>query len=149
MSDQWITIIPEDPHHVPDAEARERALSAVRAIAPESESVDWVVTERIEFFDCGENFERVLCPSCSAELPQEWWSARMDEDHSATGEGFKLATYVMPCCGAGHTLHELAYEWPQGFGRFALSVMNPSSEIAAGEVAQSLGVPVRIIVRRL
>ena len=47
----------------------------------------------------------------------------MDEDYR---EGFKLTSYSTPCCGAKVTLHELDYEWPQGFGRFALDVMNPN-----------------------
>jgi hypothetical protein len=45
----------------------------------------------------------------------------MDEDYSA---GFKLATYPTPCCGSRHTMHDLVYDWPQGFGRFALRAAN-------------------------
>jgi hypothetical protein len=47
----------------------------------------------------------------------------MDEDYT---DGFKLSQYAVPCCGAKVTLHELEYRWPQGFGRFALDVMNPN-----------------------
>jgi len=102
------------------------------------------------FFDAGENFERVLCPSCRAEIPMEWWQQRMGED---CDEGFKLAKYPTPCCQAAHTLHELAYDWPQGFGRYALPAMNANigelSEKQRQDMERILGTRLRIIYQHL
>ncbi|MDB6135640.1 MAG: hypothetical protein JWM59_3883 [Verrucomicrobiales bacterium] len=51
------------------------------------------------------------------------------------------------------TLAELNYEWPQGFAKFAIEVMNAGiSELPDGlaeELARILETPVRIIHRRL
>jgi hypothetical protein len=121
MSDNWIALIPEDPRFVPDAVSQRRARARFAEIAPKADDISIKVSEKVEFFDCGANFERVHCPSCGAELPLSWWHARMEEDYS---DGFKLANYATPCCAASCTLHELVYYWPQGFGRFALDVMN-------------------------
>jgi hypothetical protein len=122
MSDNWIALIPKDPRFVPDAAKRCQARDRFAEIAPEADEIEAAVSENVEFYDCGENFERVCCPSCGSEI-MAWWKERMDEDYD---DGFKLATYAMPCCAARCTLHELVYEWPQGFGRFALQAMNPS-----------------------
>jgi hypothetical protein len=123
VPDNWIALIPEDPRFIPDAAARQRAHDRFAEIAPDADEIKIKVSAKIEFFDCGANFERVLCPSCGVEIPVDWWQDRMDED---SGDGFKLASYAMPCCGKKCTLHELVYECPQGFGRFVLDAMNPN-----------------------
>ncbi|MDX1965296.1 MAG: hypothetical protein SFX18_19275 [Pirellulales bacterium] len=122
MSDNWITIVPEDPRFVPDVLKQRLARDRFAEIAPEADEINIKVSENINFFDCGANFERICCPSCAAEIPVEWWQVRMDEDHD---NGYKLAPYASPCCGKVLTLNELIYVWPQGFGRFALDAMNP------------------------
>jgi hypothetical protein len=159
MSDNWIALIPEDPHFVPDIARRERALRRFMEIAPDAEEIEIKVSERIEFYDCGQNFERIVCPSCHAQISLDWWQDRMDEDSGSvgwedrmdddSGEGFKLDAYSMPCCGRKYTLHELVYEWPQGFGRFALDAMNPSigalDEKYKQEFEAILGTKLRVI----
>lgn len=150
MSDDWIIVISEDPYVVPDAARRNRAKEWFLKIAPAAEEIRIIVTEQIEFFHCGANFGRISCPTCSVEIPLKWWQDRMDEDY---GPGFKLAKYPTPCCGATHRLHDLVYEWPQGFGRFAVDALNPNlgllDEIQRQEFEQILGTPVRIIYRHM
>ena len=150
MSDNWIALIPEDPRCVPDAAKQRRARDRFAEIAPESDEIEIKVSEKIEFFDCGANFERVLCPSCGSEIPVEWWQDRMDED---SDEGFKLASYATPCCGKKCTLHELVYEWPQGFGRFALDAMNPNigelEDKYKRECEKILGTKLRVIYQHI
>src|SRR5687768_13296465 len=111
MSDNWITLIPEDPHFIPDTGKRSRARDRFAQIVPEADEIEIKVPERVEFFDCGTNLERILCPSCRSEIPRPWWEERMDED---CGKEFRLARYATPCCNTLRTLHELEYEWPQG-----------------------------------
>lgn len=123
MSDNWIALIPEDPHLIPDRAKRDRARDRFAEIAPNADEIEVKISETVEFFDCGTNFERVLCPACQSEIPIAWWQDRMEEDYS---HGFKLVAYTTLCCEASFTLHELIYEWPQGFGRFVLDAMNPN-----------------------
>lgn len=163
MSDHWITLIPEDPRFVPDPAKRQLARDRLAAIAPDAEEIEIRVSEKVEFFDCGQNFERVRCPSCGAAIPDDWWQDRMDEDSGVegwqdrmdddAGDGFKLATYSTPCCGMKCTLHELVYEWPQGFGRFALEAMNPDigklEDKFMREIETILGTKVRVIYQHI
>lgn len=150
MSDNWITIIPEDPHCVPPKECQMQAQALMGQFAPYAEDVEIKVSGRVEFFDCGCNLERILCPSCRHEIAIEWWQGAMDAD---CGQGFKLERYKAPCCGAEHALNELVYDWPQGFGRFAIDVMNPGiaqlNEAQKGQLEQVLGTRIQIIYQHL
>jgi hypothetical protein len=150
MSDNWITIIPEDPAFIPEASRRARARDWLMSIAPNVEEIEIIVGDEVQFFDCGANFERVLCPFCHADIPIEWWQERMDEDHDS---GFKLLKYPTPCCGTPQTLHQLTYDWPQGFARFAIDAMNPRigtlDEPQKRELEQILGTPLRIIYQHI
>jgi hypothetical protein len=150
MSDNWIAIIPEDPAFIPEAAKQAKARDQFAQIAPKANEIEIKVCAKVEFFDCGANFQHILCPSCHAEIPVAWWQDRMDEDY---GNGFILASYATPCCCAQRTLHELVYEWPQGFGRFALRVRNPNIgklEVRfKQELEEILGTKLRMIYQHI
>jgi hypothetical protein len=124
MSDDFIVVVPRDPTHVPTAEVQRRVAEVLSRLAPKAEDSTVQATEEIQFFDCGENFERISCPRCSADISIDWWHERLDDD--AEGDGFQLASYELPCCGGTATLNELIYDWPQAFGRFRWEVTNPN-----------------------
>jgi len=146
MSDHFITLIPEDPQFVPDADRQERARTRYREIAPESDEIELVVDATVKLHDAGENFERILCPACRAEIAMSWWTARLHDDYR---DGFQMDLYETPCCGARLTLHQLEYDWPMGFGRFAIRALNPRigrlSEAHKAEFEAILGTPLRVI----
>lgn len=150
MSDDWITLVPEDPRFIPDTARQNVARDRFFEIAPDAEEVELKVSNSIEFFDCGQNFERVRCPACRSEIDIDWWQERMEQDYSG---GFKLAAYSTPCCGKSWTLNELVYEWPQGFGMFALDAMNPDiGELTnehLREFEEILGTKLRLIYQHI
>ena len=150
MSDHWIALIPEDPRFVPDASSQQRARERFAEIAPKADEITIKVSEKVGFFDCGENFERVYCPSCRSEIPLDWWSDRMDEDYC---DGFKLANYTTPCCATSCTLHELVYDWPQGFGCFAIDALNANigqlQDEYKREFEEILGTKLRVVYQHL
>lgn len=143
-------MIPRDPNFVPETSRQQLARDRFAVIAPDADEIEIILSEGIRFFDCGGNFERVRCPACDAEVPTDWWQDRMTEDY---GEGFRLASYTMPCCGQQHGLHQLIYEWPQGFGRFALDAMNPNigmlEESLLREFEELLGTPLLVIYQHI
>lgn len=151
MSDNWIALIPEDPRFVPDASQREAARAKFVAIAPEADKVEIKVSDRIQFFDCGANLEKIACPACGEEITLDWWRERMSEDSRDTG--FKLMEYSLPCCGAGRTLAQLIYDWPQGFARFGIDAMNPGIEKVSEEQRKDfermLGTRLRVIYQHI
>lgn len=126
------------------------ARNRLAEIAPDADVIEIKMSDAIQFFDCGANFERILCPSCRSEVPAAWWRQRMSEDYE---QGFKLASYTTPCCGATSTLHKLVYEWSQTFGRFALDAMNPNIGILDDndkhELEEILGTKLMVIYQHI
>lgn len=104
-------------------------------------------SDRLEFIHCGQNFGRILCPSCGSEIDVQLWQEWMDQDYGENG--FTLAQHSVQCCDAQHTLHELAYEWPQGFARSGVRATNPGvgklSDEQLARFETILGCPVRVI----
>ena len=109
MSDYFIEIIPEDPSYV----LGEETIDRINCLTWFEDNVSIIVNETIQFADAGENFERVLCPFCKADLI-DWWGGAMDESYSEE-KGFTDLDTVTPCCNKETSLNELDYYFPQGF----------------------------------
>ena len=146
MSDDWLHIIATDPMFVPN-ESGVRAISAlVSTVAPHAERVDVIDERRIVFLDAGANFETVRCNSCGTVLDLAWWTEQVN---SAYEHDFSDLTTVTPCCSKSTTLNNLDYEWPQGFARWRVEILNPGVGRLPPEAEQALsdalGHTVRVI----
>lgn len=150
MSDDYIIIIPEMPEYLPDPEIQSKCLSYFHSIVPDSTEISNITSNFIQFVNCGENFEYIKCPSCNKTLDVEIWQCWMSMDYAE--KGFNLNFHKMFCCGIKHTLHELKYQWPQGFAKYQLSALNSNigqiSNIQRRTFEKLLACPVRIIYRR-
>jgi len=151
MSDNYIYIIPEPVGIVPDAGKLNAAVDYFRSIAPRTDEISTWSTDALEFVDCGGNFERIGCPACTKGLDEDFWKDWMNSDFSEAG--FILTHRAMPCCGAECTLHDLAYEWPEGFARSGVKAMNPSigklSDEHRARFESILGCRVRVIYQHI
>ncbi|HLK90905.1 MAG TPA: hypothetical protein VKZ18_13490 [Polyangia bacterium] len=146
MSVHVVRFIPVDPRFVPGAEADAAALATLRAAAPDAEDVSSETDEHVVFRDCGENFERIRCPACGAEIAIPTWQAWMDADYD--GAGFRLAPVTMPCCARRETLDDLGYDPPQGFSRYALGATNVRRQLTPRvlrDLEEALGCRLRTI----
>lgn len=151
MSDEILRLIPTDPSFVPTKKAQAAAKKALRAALPDAEDVTSEVAEHVALQDCGESFDRVLCPACAREIAIETWQGWMDADYAEDG-GFRLAPITTPCCNATTTLNDLSYEEPQGFSRYALSVTSPNAELRTETrvgLERALGCRLRTIRQRI
>jgi hypothetical protein len=119
MSVGWIKLIPCDARFLPDTDDAEAAIEAFRNLAPDANEITVFRSEKVEFFDCGENFVDLSCPSCGTRIQNEWWWEAMSQDHTPE-TGFNLAEYDLPCCSTRSSVNGLVYNMPQAFGRFAL-----------------------------
>lgn len=146
MSDDWIQIIPTDPTFVPDEPSARAVIALMRTLAPNAERVDAIDEAKVVFVDAGVNFESVCCNSCGTILDLDWWSDQVD---SADAKDFSDLTATTPCCGQSTTLNDLDYDWPQGFARWRVEVMNPGVGRLRPDdqqrLAAALGHPVRVI----
>lgn len=136
MSDDWIVLVPDDPRYVPGEDRQERSRQRLSEMAPDADEVECVNSKCVQFFDNGSNLEVVRCPQCKSEISTDWWGKRMDDDYK---DGFRLASYEMPCCKSSLSLDQLIYDWPIAFGRFALSARNPDMRQIQHEQVSELG----------
>ncbi|MFD8914324.1 hypothetical protein [Streptomyces sp. NPDC059575] len=149
MSDDYLTVIPTDPHWQPSRDAGERAAAVMSGMIPGEarRGLEGQWHDTVEVVFCGFRFGGILCPHCGAELTANWWadavSARYEED-------FRTLVATVPCCGVGTSLNDLVYDWPTGFARFRIEALDPErswltdEELAA--VAGALGHPLRQIL---
>lgn len=152
MSDHYTILIPTDPQVAPTKDKQLAAESVFRQLAPEADGIVSRLTDTVQFIGAGSNFESIGCTECKAPISQDWWGKRMDDDFDRKS-GFKLALYTLPCCGARKALHQLDYQWPQGFARYALEAMNANiGEVSASQKAAleaALGTELMVIYRHM
>lgn len=124
MSSDYIVVIPNEPDIVPDADARRQAEQQFAAYLPKAKAVASRVNAELQFIHPGGNFERILCPTCGAQMSWDWWTAAMDAAHLTH---YRQLSVVLPCCGVTSTLNDLRYEFPAGFALFVLEAEHPDS----------------------
>lgn len=151
MSDNWIALIPKDPHFVPSEHHGKAAAAYLASIAPESDEIDVRVDNKIQFHDCGGNLESICCPRCNATIDPDWWSDRMSDDFE--GDGYQLKLHQTPCCHSWASLAELIYDFDQGFSRFIVEAMNPNIGELSTEQLENfrhlLGTEIRAIYQHI
>ena len=137
MSDSYVEFIPVDPRYVPSQDAQHAAVALLRkaGLVRYTADISSETEQHIVFRDAGANFERVLCPSCGGDIPIETWQDWMNADYSAMA-GFALRPVVTTCCATVATLNDLVYDWPQAFGRYALTLRNSDDSRATSVVAE-------------
>ncbi len=151
MSDDRVHMFPAEAGTGCNQDNLQDAVAYFRTIAPTAVDVKSWASDHLDFIHCGANFGMICCPTCGREIDAHIWGDWME---LGSGEnGFTLTQHSMQCCATQHTLHELVYEWPQGFSRCGVSAMNPN----IGEVSEEqrkrfeliLGCPVRVIYEHL
>ncbi len=134
MSDNILTLIPVSPEYVPVESARVAADKLLRSMVPAADEVSSEVSDRVQFFHAGSNFESVSCPACHAELSTDWWGDAVDAALQHQPPSLEV---VLPCCGTTTSLNDLAYSWPQGFARYSLAARNPNiRELSPDQITQ-------------
>lgn len=126
MSEYLLKIIPKDPIFIPSSFAQEKIKGFLCSYFIEADDIIVRLEDNIEFVDQGENFERIVCLDCGREVDMEWWQESMCE---ASEDDFKDLSITMPCCGTHSSLNNLKYEWPAGFGKFIIEILNPNREL--------------------
>jgi hypothetical protein len=153
VGDNWLTVIPTDPHRQPGREAADRAAAVLSGMLPDDRArrgVRAVWHDTVELVDCGGNLERISCPRCGRGIAVDRWVEAVSQCYRG---GFSTLLVAVPCCGAETSLNELVYDWPMGFARFRIEVARPDrgwlsdEELAA--VSGALGHPLRQILVHL
>lgn len=152
VSDNWIRLIPTSPSWQPDPAAAESAVECVLGLFTGSGAsvgdVEARFQDEITLIDSGVNTASFTCAACSTVTEVDWVFTIVDERSDRLSD----LDVHLPCCGAGANLDNLDYDWPMGFARFEIAVLNASraryeldgSELR--EVGEVLGHPVRQVL---
>ena len=146
MSEHFIALTPIDPK----AEVPKEGPALRDAVANilGTDEVRLKDYGKLQFIDCGQNFNTVSCPSCQSEIGQEQWHTWMDEDWHGE-EGFHLHRHQTPCCDHEVTLNDLTYDMPQGFAHWMVSARAADlSESTLLDLSELAGTPLRLIRQR-
>ena len=151
MSDHFLVVIPSDPDAPLPEDGGQALCSALVKIADSEEARVKSYDGRVQFIDCGENFETVSCPACGASLDMEWWGDQMDHCWDADERRFSLHPHSLPCCSASKALNELTYTFPQGFASWFVSARNvnrgPLTQEELSELEAVAGRPLSAITQ--
>lgn len=152
VSDDWIRLIPTDALWEPERSSVDRALAYVVGLfSGPGDSADEVTVgfhKDVALVDSGVNTSSFTCSVCSSVTDVTWAFDVVSERSSDLTD----LDVVLPCCGAASNLNDLAYDWPMGFARFEIGVLNGTREryeldgSELRQVAQLLGHPLRQIL---
>lgn len=157
MSDNYLKVIPAEPTLVPPSHLHQKAVEYLERLLPRSDECEARVYDEVTFIDQGSNLEAVICPSCGTRMKIEsddaddltvsWWD---DFDARLSQARADLISTTLPCCGATARATDLIFDWPAGFARFEISVLNPSvggqlSAAAMADLESILGCKLRQI----
>lgn len=149
MSETILRYVPQDPFWQPSDAGAEKAISFLKTLAPQADSVEALFEDEVIFYDPGENWSGIECNACGADA-EPWWNDAMDVAYAG---GFRKLDVKAACCGANTSLNDLRYVWPAAFGRFALEALNPNiddpTQEQERELSRCLGAPLRKIWVRL
>lgn len=119
MSITNVYIIPKNESYKPSKAEFEEIKKIMNSESFRNLIVSYDTNNEIQFYDCGENFEKISCPLCNSELDTEWWQEEMGK---ASDDNFESLDIKTPCCHANSSLNKLDYSYAQGFSKFAIVI---------------------------
>jgi hypothetical protein len=131
VSDNILKLIPISPTYMPSGTLIQQALATVKLLFPSADEVSIKQTDLPQFRDQGANWERIVCPICSAVIDEMWWREAMNKAHQ---KQYMDLNVIVPCCESRTSLNELKYEWPAGFSRFSIEILNPNRDLTDTEL---------------
>jgi hypothetical protein len=133
MSDYFIRFIPEKI----DTELNQSEIKLIDGLSWGGIVPKYISSERIQFADAGQNFEVAKCPFCRNNL-MEWWGETMSSSYS-NDLGFVEIDKTTPCCNMRISLHNLEYNFPQGFYKTMIEICpKVDSQIDSEKIAERL-----------
>jgi len=120
-----IRIIPQNPELELQKEISASLIEYLSKEFPNKEIIIQI-DSTISFVDCGQGFEKVICPKCNSEISMDYWNESMDK---ASKGNFKDLTIKTICCQTLTDLNSLKYQADCGFAKSIITVIDPNSKI--------------------
>jgi len=120
-----IRIIPQ----IPELELpREISVSLIKYLSKKFPGKEIIIKldSTISFVDCGQGFEKVICPNCSKEILMDFWQESMDKAYKTNFKDLSIKTI---CCQSLTDLNSLKYKADCGFAKTIITVYDTNSDI--------------------
>jgi hypothetical protein len=116
---------------------REVAISLINYLSKElpNKELNIELDSTINFVDCGEEFEKVVCTNCGKEISMEFWQESMDK---ASQTKFKDLTITTLCCQMLADLNSLKYHSDCGFAKSLITIIGPDPMINEPKILSNL-----------
>ena len=124
FSSNQLNIIPNRPDFSIDKETANKLLNFLSGKFNDKE-ISIELDSSICFVDCGENFEKILCPNCGKEIPGEEWHEAMDKAYE---KNFSDLDFRPQCCDILTDLNLLNYQSACGFAKSIITIIDPDIE---------------------
>ncbi len=131
MSDYIVKLIPVNPSYIPNKKSLKQAKKYLKAI--KAEEINFNFSDSVDFIDCGENFESVVCPFCNKNIEIGQWQEAMDKAYK---KYFNDLSIYLPCCGNISDLNNLVYKGECGFSKFTIVIHNPDIDFSKEKVLE-------------
>lgn len=93
------------------------------------------IDSTISFVDCGQGFEKVICPNCGKEISMDFWYESMDKAYK---RNFKDLTIKTICCQTLTDLNSLKYQSDCGFAKSIITINDPNTKINDSKLLREL-----------
>jgi hypothetical protein len=107
---------------------KEISVSLIKYLSKEFPNKEIVIQldSTISFVDCGQGFEKVVCPNCGNEISMDYWQETMDKTFKTNFKDLSIKTF---CCQTVTDLNSLKYQADCGFAKTIVTVNDPNSKI--------------------
>jgi len=129
-----IRIIPQKPELELQ---KEISVSLIKYLSKEFPNNEIIIRldSTISFVDCGQGFEKVVCPNCGKEISMDFWQESMD---MASRTNFKDMSIKTNCCQTLTDLNSLNYKADCGFAKSIITVNDPNTKINDSKILLGL-----------
>jgi len=123
FSDFQAIIIPKNPNN---SYRREDVSKLIDYLSKQfiNKEIVLFIDSSVSFVDCGQEFDKIVCPNCGKEIGLDFWHKLMDE---ASINNFSDLTIQTKCCKTSTDLNSLKYIADCGFAKAKIIVYDPES----------------------
>ena len=123
FSDFQAIIIPTNPKN---SYSRENVTKLIDCLSKQfiNKEIILSIDSSVSFVDCGQEFEKIVCPNCGKEIELDFWHELMEK---ANANDFSDLTIQTNCCNTSTDLNSLKYIADCGFAKSRIIVSDPET----------------------
>lgn len=152
MSEDYLTVLPDDPWWVPSPDRAAAAVAVLDALMDRESEISVRGPGPLTLECAAGEFGTVTCPDCAVVLasnPEDmaWFTTELD-GVLATADDSRCLDVALPCCGVTRSMNDLLYDPSAGFSSWSVTARRPVYQFDDRQralVVAALGHDVRVV----